>query len=113
MQHGFLYKELSEGYKAVLSTLKTATSVLEALKRRAPEIRAPGQSGQLGTGSASKNGQAYYDKYAGQTTGDKPGGQTATEKQLRQKVVDIAANTSDARKSDGSQPQNHRHLQLP
>ncbi len=73
MQLGFLYKELSEGYKAVLSTLKTATSVLEASNAVLLKFERPANQGSSVQAARAKYGQAYYDKYA---AGAAPGGGT-------------------------------------
>ena len=69
MQLGFLYKELSEGYKAVLSTLKTATSVLEASNAVLLKFERPAIQGSSVQAARAKYGQAYYDKYADQNAG--------------------------------------------
>lgn len=74
MQLDFLYKELRENYKAVLSDLKSATSVLDASNSVLTKFERPAViiNGTEAAKEAAKNkragfGQKYYDKYA-----DKP-----------------------------------------
>lgn len=68
MQLGFLYKELSEGYKTVLNTLKNATSVLDASNAALTGYEKPAdQSTSVQTKRASY-GQKYYELYANSTT---------------------------------------------
>lgn len=74
MQLEFLYQELSTSYKSVLSTLKNATSILEAsnsvlFKFENPKV----QSVKVQNDRASL-GQKFYDKYA--INGNKEGEST-------------------------------------
>lgn len=70
MQLDFLYKELSESYKAVLATLKTATSVLEASNVVLIQYERPANQGSSVQEARAKYGQAYFDKYAEQAGND-------------------------------------------
>ena len=63
-QLGFLCKEL-EGYKTVLSTLKTATSVRVASDIVLKKYEAPADQGDAVQKKRAEYGQKYFDKYAG------------------------------------------------
>lgn len=75
MQLDFIYKELSESYKSILNTLKTATSVRQASDAVLVNYERPGV---IINGTEEKKeetkkkragfGQTYYDKYATQTS---------------------------------------------
>lgn len=77
MQLDFLWKELSEGYKSVLSTLKTATSVLAASNEMLFKFERPANQSENVQKKRAEYGQKYYDKYASQTA-QKPSGTTGT-----------------------------------
>ncbi len=64
MQLDFLWEELSEGYKTVLNTLKTATSVLEASNDMLFKFERPANQGESVQKKRAEYGQKYYDKYA-------------------------------------------------
>lgn len=63
MQLEFLWKEL-QGYKTVMSVLKTATSVKQASDIILTEYEKPANQGDSVKATRAKYGQAYYDKYA-------------------------------------------------
>ncbi len=65
-QLGFLCKEL-EGYKTVLSTLKSATSVRAASDIVLTKYEAPADQSTAVQEKRAGYGQKYYDKYAGNT----------------------------------------------
>lgn len=65
MQLDFLYKELSEGYKAVLSILKSAKSVREASDAVLLKFERPADQSTSVQVKRSGYGQTYYEKYAG------------------------------------------------
>lgn len=65
MQLGFLMKELSTGYKSVLSVLKTATTVRLASDAVLLQFERPADQSETARGRRAKYGQTYYDKYAG------------------------------------------------
>lgn len=67
MQLDFLWKELSESYKSVLTTLKTATSVLEASNAVLLKYERPADQSEAVQTKRASYGQAYYDKYATET----------------------------------------------
>lgn len=77
MQLDFLWKELSESYKSVLNTLKTATSVLAASNDMLLKFERPANQGKSVQKKRAEYGQKYYDKYASQTA-QKPSGATGT-----------------------------------
>ena len=63
-QLGFLCKEL-EGYKTVLATLKSATSVRQASDAVLTGYEKPANQGTSVQEKRAAYGQKYYDKYAG------------------------------------------------
>lgn len=68
MQLNFLYKELSESYKGVLSDLKNATSVLVASNSVLTKFECPANQGESVQKKRAEYGQAYYEKYATKTS---------------------------------------------
>ena len=78
MQLGFLCKEL-EGYKTVLSTLRSATSVRAASDVVLKQFERPADKSESVQKKRASYGQKYFDKYAGtaatpvQTTPDADG----------------------------------------
>lgn len=64
MQLQFLYKELSENYKSILSTLKTATSILDASNEVLLKFERPADQSVSVQKKRASYGQVYYDKYA-------------------------------------------------
>lgn len=75
MQLDFLWKELSESYKSVLNTLKSAKSVLEASNDMLLKFERPANQGASVQKKRAEYGQKYYDKYASQSA-QKPAGAT-------------------------------------
>lgn len=67
MQLEFLVKELSESYSAVLSKLKTATTVLEASNAVLLNYERPANMGVSMQNARATYGQKYYTKYADKT----------------------------------------------
>lgn len=63
----FLYKELSESYKSVLSALKNATSVRSASDVVLTKFERPANQGESVQKTRASYSQTYYDKYAGKT----------------------------------------------
>lgn len=61
----FLYQELSTSYKSVLSTLKNATSVLEASNAVLFKFENPADQSVSVQNYRASLGQKFYDKYAG------------------------------------------------
>lgn len=64
MQLEFLWKEL-QSYSSVLTTLKNATSVLEASNIVLFKYETPANQGESVQKTRCSYGQTYYDKYAG------------------------------------------------
>lgn len=60
----FLYKELSESYKTVLTALKSATSVRSASDVILTNFERPADHGESVQKKRAEYGQKYYDKYA-------------------------------------------------
>lgn len=65
MQLDFLFKELSEGYKSVLASLKTATTVKAASDSVLLNYERPADQSNAVKTKRAGYGQTYYDKYAG------------------------------------------------
>lgn len=61
----FLYQELSTSYKGVLSTLKNATSILEASNAVLFKFENPADQSVKVQNYRASLGQQFYDKYAG------------------------------------------------
>ena len=64
MQLDFLMQELSGGYKAVLNTLKTATSVRAASDAVLLQFERPADQSETAKARRASYGQKYFDKYA-------------------------------------------------
>ena len=64
MQLGFLMQELAGGYKAVLATLKTTTSVRAASDAVLLQFERPANQGETVKVKRAEYGQKYFDKYA-------------------------------------------------
>lgn len=75
MQIDFTLKELSESYKSVLNTLKSAKTVLEASNSVLLNFERPADMGSTVQQKRASYGQKYYDKYASAST-------TETEKPM-------------------------------
>ena len=65
MQLAFIYKEISESYSSLLSTLKSATSVKEASDAVLTKYEKPADQSDTVKTKRAGYGQTYYDKYAG------------------------------------------------
>lgn len=72
MQLGFLWWELSAGYKTTLAALKTATSVYNASTAVLTQFEKPANQSEAVKVQRAKYGQGYYDKYATGGGGDVP-----------------------------------------
>lgn len=64
MQLNFLWKELSEGYKSVLSVLKSATSVLQASNAVLIQFEKPADQSKAVQDKRAQYGQEYYEKFS-------------------------------------------------
>lgn len=102
MQLDFLFKELSEGYKGVLNTLKTTGSVRTASDSVLLNFERPADQSEAAKTKRAGYGQSYYNKYAATASTPGNGGKTMTEQELRQKVVSIAQSYLGCKESDGS-----------
>lgn len=70
----FLWKELSEGYKAVLSTLKSASSVRQASDAVLTKFERPADQSETVQVKRAGYGETYYNKLAGEITNSQNGG---------------------------------------
>lgn len=68
----FFYKELSESYSSVLTTLKNATSILEASNVVLLKYERPADQSVAVQNKRASYGQKYYDKYAAVTAPEQP-----------------------------------------
>jgi len=84
-QIDYLMSELKNNYTSVFSVLKTAKTIKEASDVVLVKFEAPADTGTAMKESRAKRGQAFYDDYAKNITG----GINMTEKELRQKIVDV------------------------
>lgn len=64
MQLDFIWKELTESYAGLLSTLKSATSVAEASTTVLTIYERPADQGESVQTKRASYGQTYFDKYA-------------------------------------------------
>lgn len=64
MQLAFIWKELSEGYKGLLTTLKSATSVEVASTAVLTQYERPADQGESVQTKRASYGQSYFDKYS-------------------------------------------------
>lgn len=102
MQLDFLLKELTEGYKGVLDTLKTASDVQTASDSVLLNFERPADQSAAVKNKRASYGQNYYKKYAATASAPGNGGTSMTEQELRQKVVGIAQSYLGCNESDGS-----------
>lgn len=68
MQLGFLYKELSESYKTVLTALKNAKDIQSASDVVLLQFERPADQSNAVKLKRASFGKVYYDKYAGKTS---------------------------------------------
>ena len=71
MQLNFLWKELSEGYTATLSILKSAGSIREASDAVLTQFERPADQGEAVQKKRAAFGQTYYDRFAGAAPAEK------------------------------------------
>lgn len=85
MQLGYLLKELTEGYKGVLDTLKTASDVQTASDSVLLNFERPADQSTAVKNKRASYGQNYYKKYAATASTPGNGGTSMTEQELRQR----------------------------
>ena len=71
MQLDFMWKEM-QGYKSMMTTLNSATSVLEASNAVLLQYERPADQSESAQNRRAGYGQTYYDKYAGKVTEPSP-----------------------------------------
>lgn len=71
MQLDFMWKEM-QGYKSMMTTLKSATSVLEASNAVLTQYEKPADQGEAVQKKRAGYGQTYYNKYAQKATASTP-----------------------------------------
>lgn len=84
----FLWKELSESYASVLSTLKTATSIRAASDAVLTKYERPANMGTAVQEKRAAYGQTYYDQFACTDSTVKP---AASGSCTAQRLLEIAA----------------------
>ena len=77
MQLGFLMKELTEGYKATLSVLKTAQTVAAASNAVLTQFERPADQSDTVKAKRAEYGQKYFDQYAARAVSNKENGGTS------------------------------------
>lgn len=98
-QLGFLRKELSESYPAVLAALKSAKSVREASDVVLAKYENPEDQSETVKIKRAGYGQTYLSKYAGGSSAGKEG------KTMRQNFVNTAASYIGCKEANGSHRQ--------
>lgn len=98
----YLYKELSRDFSSVLTTLKTATSILQASNIVLFKFENPKDQSVDVQNKRASYGQGYYDKYANTIIKDDTTVKTKNEQELREKIVSTAVSYLGCRESDGS-----------
>lgn len=71
MQLDFMWKEM-QGYKSMMTTLKSTTSVLEASNAVLTQYEKPADQGEAVQKKRAGYGQTYYNKYAQKTPASTP-----------------------------------------
>lgn len=97
-QLDFLMSELQKGFPAVLSALKTASSVQVASNIVLLQFERPADQSTAAQNRRAGYGQTVYDKYAKPATGE----ENTTMTYSRQKVVDLVKSWIGKKESDGS-----------
>lgn len=97
MQLEFLWKEL-QGYKAVMTVLKSATSVKQASDIILTGYEKPANQGDSVKTARANYGQAYYDKYAAKTSS----GTTEDVVTFKAYTVKVTASALNIRKGPGT-----------
>jgi len=94
MQLGFLYKELSEGYKSLCQLLKSATSVKDASTAVLTQFERPANQSESAKNTRASYGQKYYDKYSKTETKKetKTMSKISTAAELAERAIDAAKN---------------------
>lgn len=108
-QLSFLFKELSEGYTSVLSTLKNATSVRQASDAVLLKFERPADQSESAQARRASYGQKYYNAYAGKTGSTQEGGSNmaiGNGDTLRQHVCDIMNSWAGSTRGDAK----HREI---
>lgn len=77
MQLRFLMKELTEGYKATLSVLKTAQTVAAASNAVLTQFERPADQSNTVKAKRAEYGQKYFDQYAARAVSNKENGGTS------------------------------------
>jgi hypothetical protein len=101
MQLNFLWKEL-QSYAAVIKTLKSATSLLEASNVVLLQFERPADQSASVQAKRAGYGQTYYDKYASKTAAPPKPNTATTPAAFAQYKVKITANALNYRSGAGT-----------
>ena len=94
-QLGFLMKELTSGYKAVLNTLKSAVTVKAASNAVLLQFERPANQSTAVQTKRAEYGQTFYDKYAAKNAEKEEtsmASKISTAAQLAERCLDVALN---------------------
>ena len=100
MQLDFLYQELSSGYKAVLNTLKSATSVAEASNVVLMQFERPANQSTSVQQTRASYGTTFYNQFATKTseaTSNQDNGGTKMSNSSLVNKTNLSPNNSGAR----------------
>lgn len=96
MQLCFLWKELSESYGSVLTTLKNAKTIREASDAVLLKYERPANQGTSVQQARAAYGQEFFDQFAAKTNTGKEGGtmttKISTAAELARRAIDVAKN---------------------
>ena len=92
IQLDYLLWELKNSFKAVLTTLKSATSVRAASDAVLLQFERPANQGEAVKQKRAQYGQVYYDKYAQKGDSGTMATKITTGKQLADAVLNVANN---------------------
>lgn len=95
MQLGFLWVELSGGYKGVLNAINAAKTVKESSDIIITKFERPADQSNAALNTRAKYSQEHYDKFHTETEATKM-------KYERQKTVDLVVSWEGKKESDGS-----------
>lgn len=104
MQLEYSWSTFEKSYSSMLSTLKTARSVLEASNAVLLKFECPADQSVSMQNKRAAYGQKYYDKYATNVANGSlnTGGTKMNENELRKKLVSTAINYLGYKESDGT-----------
>lgn len=100
-QLNFLWKELSEGYASVLTTLKNATSVRQASDAVLTKFERPADQSENAKAKRADYGQKYFDEFAKAASSTGAGSSSSGAKFIERLTKPGAGNKYYIRKASG------------